>query len=183
MPPHHDLGHLFPQIILFLLPCIQKFWVKGVQNKNIFDCRIHYPQCLSNLEAIGRKHFVKALPSEYSSSSTLRIFFSALPIFLIIFPQNIHLCPLNILLYWENHGVFIFHDDACPINRGFSSLWLVEELSNNKRVCIYTARMYKYCLRMSSVWSTPKEFFGTLCRTLVLSKTCKLTVIWTWLTF
>ena len=99
MPPHHDLDHPFPQIILFLLPCIQKFWVKGVQNKNIFDWRIHYPQCLSNLEAIGRKHFVKALPSEYSSSSTLRIFFSALPIFLIIFPQNIHLCPLNILLY------------------------------------------------------------------------------------
>ena len=63
--------HLFP------FPCIQKFWVKGVQNKNIFDWRIHYPQCLSNLEAIGRKHFVKALPSKYSSSSTLRIFFSA----------------------------------------------------------------------------------------------------------
>ena len=143
LPTHHD--HPFPQIIFFLLPCIQKFWVKGVQNKNIFDWRIHYPQCLSNLEAIGRKHFVKALPSEYSSSSTLRIFFSALPIFLIIFPQNIHLCPLNILLYWENHGVFIFHDDACPINRGFSSLWLVEELSNNERACINTARMYKYC--------------------------------------
>ena len=143
LPTYHD--HHFPQIIFFLLPCILKFWVKGVQNKNIFDWRIHYPQCLSNLEAIGRKHFVKALPSEYSSSSTLRIFFSALPIFLIIFPQNIHLCPLNILLYWENHGVFIFHDDACPINRGFSSLWLVEELSNNERACINTARMYKYC--------------------------------------
>ena len=75
LPTYHD--HHFPQIIFFLLPCILKFWVKGVQNKNIFDWRIHYPQCLSNLEAIGRKHFVKALPSKYSSSSTLRIFFSA----------------------------------------------------------------------------------------------------------
>ena len=86
-------------IIFFLLPCIQKFWVKGVQNTNIFDWRIHYPQCLSNLEAIGRKHFVKALPSEYSFSSTLRIFFSALPIFFFISPQDIHLCSQNILLY------------------------------------------------------------------------------------
>ena len=171
MPPHHY--HAFPQIIFFILPCIQKFWVKGVQNKNIFDCRIHYPQCLSNLEAIGRKHFVKALPSEYSFSSTLRIFFSALPsqyssssrlkiftfvlrIFFSIGKTMMTLVPLI--------GVSLHFD------------WL-------KKWVIVSMCKYMYCPRMSSVWSTLKEFFCTLCRTLILSKTCKLTVIWTWLTF
>ena len=43
-PQHHHCS---------FLPIPEFFRVNGIQNKNIFDWRNHYPQCLSNLDRSG----------------------------------------------------------------------------------------------------------------------------------